>query len=274
MKILNLLALFSLLLFIVSCQKDSYLTDFYKLTHKEQIPPPGYELVWSDEFDGDSLDFSKWNYRLLGHRGEGYQAKEAISLDGQGHLMISTYVRNDTIFTGMIGTQNIFEKKYGYFECKARITQHQGHYPAFWLQSPRISATIDQARSIDSSSMYNGAEIDIFEYFNHGSTNRFVSHGIYYGGYGANIKQVGPWTGWAPKLEEGYHTFGLEWTPNEYTFNIDGYITWKTGRGVSGIPQYIILSDIVAQNEGSYIKEHHIHDVFLVDYVRVYNKVE
>ena len=34
--------------------------------HASSLLPDGYdfELVWSDEFDGDTLDTSKWDYRL------------------------------------------------------------------------------------------------------------------------------------------------------------------------------------------------------------------
>ena len=34
--------------------------------HAPSLLPDGYdfELVWSDEFDGDRLDESKWDYRL------------------------------------------------------------------------------------------------------------------------------------------------------------------------------------------------------------------
>lgn len=27
------------------------------------LPPPGYKLVWSDEFNGDALDTNQWDYR-------------------------------------------------------------------------------------------------------------------------------------------------------------------------------------------------------------------
>ena len=33
--------------------------------HAPSILPKGeWELVWSDEFDGDTLDTTKWDYRL------------------------------------------------------------------------------------------------------------------------------------------------------------------------------------------------------------------
>jgi len=45
----------------------------------------GYQRVWADEFDGTTLDLTKWEYRGLGTvRNLGRVAKETVSLDGKG----------------------------------------------------------------------------------------------------------------------------------------------------------------------------------------------
>ena len=48
-----------------------------------------WKLVWHDEFDGDKLDESKWDV-AEGRRRDGWWSRKAISLDGKGHLAIST----------------------------------------------------------------------------------------------------------------------------------------------------------------------------------------
>lgn len=40
-------------------------------------PPAGYRVIWSDEFDGDTLDLQKWDYRGLGPRRDG------VNVDGK-----------------------------------------------------------------------------------------------------------------------------------------------------------------------------------------------
>jgi hypothetical protein len=35
-------------------------------SHASDIPVEGYELTWSDEFSGNQLDRTKWDYRGLG----------------------------------------------------------------------------------------------------------------------------------------------------------------------------------------------------------------
>jgi len=62
-----------------------------------QIPVMGYKLIWSDEFDGDTLDKTKWAYRSLGPRRDAINVKETVSLDGQGHLVLTTQRNGDKI---------------------------------------------------------------------------------------------------------------------------------------------------------------------------------
>jgi beta-glucanase (GH16 family) len=81
------------------------------------IPVEGYELFWSDEFEGKSLDLEKWDYRGLGARRDAVNVKDAVSLDGEGHLVLTTKGVENEYHTAMIGTQGKFETTYGYFEC-------------------------------------------------------------------------------------------------------------------------------------------------------------
>ena len=64
-------------------------------------------LEWSDEFDGTTLDTTKWNYRLLGPRHDAINIENAVSVTN-GVLTITTYTEGGTNFTGMIGTENIY----------------------------------------------------------------------------------------------------------------------------------------------------------------------
>ena len=59
----------------------------------DQLPPApegkAWELVWQDEFDGTKLDESKWDVPN-NRRRDGWWSPKAVSLDGKGHLAIST----------------------------------------------------------------------------------------------------------------------------------------------------------------------------------------
>jgi beta-glucanase (GH16 family) len=54
-----------------------------------------------------------------------------------------------------------------------------------------------------------------------------------------------------PGVMEGFHTFGLLWTPDEYIFYVDGKETWRSkAGGVCQVPQYMLLSDEIGSWAG------------------------
>ncbi len=227
-----------------------------------QAKPPveNYTLSWSDEFDGTKLDRAKWDYRQLGPRRDAVNVKETVQLDGKGRLVLTTRKKGSQYQTAMIGTQGKFECRFGYFECRVKLQTQRGHWSAFWLQSPTISKTGDVKKY--------GTEIDIFEYLVKNKTQ--ILHNLHWDGYGKKHKHIGT-KKQIPKLNEGFHTIGLLWTPEQYVFYVDGKETWRTTKAVSHRTQYIILSLEVGKWAGD-IKTVKLPDHAIFDYVRVYRK--
>ena len=225
-------------------------------------PPRDENLVWSDEFGGTSLDLTKWGYRGLGPRKGGVNVKEAVSLDGKGHLVLTTSKVGGKYHTGMIGTQGKFERAFGYFECRVKLQAQHGHWSAFWLQSPRLGKVVGDTKQ-------SGTEIDIFEYLVKRGDK--IQHTLHWDGYGRDHKSAGHVHA-HPGLSKGWHTVGLEWTEDGYVFYVDGKATWRVSKGLSGTPQYIILSLEVGKWAGSIAKAR-LPDSVIFDYVRVYKKL-
>lgn len=220
----------------------------------------GYELVWQDEFEGLQIEQDKWNFRAEGTvRALATVSRRTIKLDGRGHVAISVIKDDDgKYYVGQLGTQGLFETTYGYFECRASMNSQLGPHVAFWLQSPDMGQGGEPA--------VNGAEIDVFEY--HRRTPGLVYHTVHWGGYGQNHRQEGaeiPVAG----IETGFHTFGLEWTPDEYIFYVDGKETWRTRTAVSRRAQYLILSTELTGWGGDPVRSQ-FPDEVVFDYVRVY----
>ncbi len=229
------------------------------LAGKPAAAPADGDLVWHDEFDGNSLDMKKWSYRQLGPRKGGFNVKEAVTLDGQGHLAITTTKAGNKYHTGMIGTQGKLERAFGYFECRVKLQAQPGHWSAFWMQSPRLGKVIGDVKQ-------SGTEIDIFEYLSKRGDK--IQHTLHWDGYGKDHKSAGKVVQ-SPGLTKGWHTVGLEWQKGEYVFYVDGKETWRTDKAVSHTPQYIILSMEVGKWAGDIAKAK-LPDSVLFDYVRVY----
>ena len=257
-----------------------------------------FELVWEDEFEGDSLDTSKWGFPWWEtERKGGYWHEDLVSVK-DGNLVITTayydeplenyYYENwhDRIdfddykegwYTGCIETRGKYEFCYGYFECRCILPKSSGMWSAFWMMNNGVS-------NVDGSGK-DGTEVDVFESMFYkdvwwGAGDAVVT-GIHYDGYGEDHKgdTIGKWL--ANNPYEEYNTYGVEWNENEYIFYINGVETGRLSTGgVSQNPEYLILSCEVAGANGIADADHNgvgkmSMDTdetaeFIVDYVRVY----
>lgn len=234
---------------------------FKPLSQTPFIPEKyGYELFWEDHFNGDKIDSDKWTVRGVGPRAVGFISSDAVNVKN-GFLELAAFEENDSIKVGAIGTQGKFMTKYGYFECKAQLQKSQGNWSAFWIQSTRIAEGEDPAKF--------GTEIDIFEFFKK-SGEDMVSHNLHWA-YGPNQKSIGGLLSYVKGVSEGFHTFGLEWTPEKYSFFVDGLKYYEVTEAISHIEEYMILSMELPQKMED-LANSTLPDVFIVDYVKVYKK--
>mgnify|MGYP006376071099 FL=1 len=231
---------------------------------KERYTPKklGYKLVWKDEFKGNKLNPQKWAIRGVGPRGIAFVSEEAVKVE-DGYLKLYALKKGDSLLGSAVGTEGLFMSKYGYYECRAQLQKSPGVWAAFWIQSTEISKGEDPA-------IY-GAEIDILEFFKKLGTD-IVSHNVHWA-YGPNQRTTRGMQSYLKGVSEGFHTFGLEWTPEKYIFYIDGYKFYEVTQGISHIEEYIILS-IEYPSTHEEIKNTVYPDVFIVDYVKVYQKKE
>jgi len=227
----------------------------------EFLPPAPagqrWELAWHDEFEGRTLDESKWN-RLGGKRRDGYWVKPDAYLNGKGSLVLRTRKDGDRYTCGAVNTRGKFEHAFGYYVARCRMPSQPGHWPAFWLMASGVSTVGDEGR--------DGTEIDIIEV--PWRDVRLTSN-LHWDGYGKEHRHAG--TNFCrPEVMKGWHTFGLLWSAKEYVFYVDGQETWRTSAGgVSQVPEFIELTEEIGEWGGD-IRKARLPDYFEVDYVRVY----
>jgi len=218
-------------------------------------------MVWYDEFEGSTLNEGKWE-RMNCPRRDAFWAKDDAYLDGKGCLVLRTQKDGDRFTSGAVRTKGKFEHRYGYWECRCQFPKQQGHWPAFWLMP--VTGLPDG--EVGGAA---GTEIDIMEKAY--QTDK-MNHALHWNGYGTHHKSaVQEMEGLG--LNEGFHTFGLWWTPKEYVFYVDGTETWRTkAGGASHAFSYAKLTEEIGPWAGK-ITEAALPDYFTVDYVRVYDTV-
>lgn len=237
-------------------------------------PVGAYRLAWHDEFDGTRLDATKWTQYAPGPRRDAVNVPEAVTLDRRGHLVITTSrvdvpdparpgATKPEYRTGMITTRDTYQTRYGYFEARIRFQREIGHWSAFWIQTPTMARPFgDPARA--------GVEIDVIEYLRNGDYPTKAQHTIHW-----DVRTPRQQRDFAaPVIEgigEGFHTFGVEWTPEVLVFYVDGKETWRTSKAVPQREEYMILSLEVGKWADDIAKAK-LPDSMEVDWVRVWKK--
>lgn len=255
-------------------------------------------LVWSDEFDGNSLDESKWGYQLgtrsvdgtkLGPESWGNGEKQCYTKDAlsvsDGTLKITARKLKEPLekrhyTSARIRTKNKFSRTYGYFEAKMKTPAIQGMWPAFWM--------VPQPTHPDGSgNEYGGwassGEIDIMEAC--GRLGNVVNTTLHYGGTWPRNKHKTHTTTLSSSTEE-WHIYGLEWRKDFFSWYIDGqkvftmtsdkWYSESATDGNSSAPFdkdfYIILNLAVGGkfDRGVLPPEDFVSATMEVDYVRVY----
>jgi beta-glucanase (GH16 family) len=248
--------------------------------------PPGWTLVWSDEFDGprdSAVNSNKWSFDVGGNGWgnkelETYTSRTANSHLEDGRLVIKTLKETfagpdnmTRLYTSArLVTKNKFSVAFGRFEARIRIPYGQGIWPAFWLLGDNIG----------TAGWPNCGEIDIMENIGkEPSIVRGTFHGPgYSGGSGVSASYTLPS---GKKFSDDFHVFAVEWEPNAMRFYVDKFLyATRTPSdlpaGTSWVfdhPFFIILNVAVG---GGWPGNPDATTVFpqqmLVDYVRVYQR--
>ena len=233
-----------------------------------------YELVWSDEFNGNYLDTNTWNYEIgtgswgWGNNEQQYYTDRNIKVSN-GTMKI-TAKRED--YGGMkytssrITTKNKKNFKYGKIEARIKMPKFKGVWPAFWMLGANQ----------DSVGWPKCGEIDIVEAINDENLVYGTLH--WFNDPGNNNADSGSSVAVADRTE--YHVYGVEWTADKLRWYVDGkvYRTMDVSNdSFSEVrKEYFVIFNMAigGQWPGYNIDETAFPATMEVDWVRAYKKVE
>lgn len=242
----------------------------------QELDLTGYEVVFEDEFDGDSLNTDVWEYRGSGPRRGGFNAESQVRVENGNMIITGDYQTDGTYgegwYTGMVKLRERYCK--GYFEIRCKVNAGSGYWSAFWLQ-----ADAPYTASVSKGGV-GGAEIDVFESTSYDNKlgRDSVCQTIHCAGVdgeqeGFQSERLGDFYG--NNIYTEYNTYGLEWTDTEYIFYINGVETRRTsfGNGVSEVPEDVIVSlEIPEEAKLAKLDKDTYSTEFIVDYVKIYQK--
>lgn len=247
-------------------------TDTVTTAPVTEAAPTDPNLLFEDNFDGTVLDDDKWELCPEWERQGNMDVwdDDMTSLDGEGHLVLRAEWNADEgrVHSGGVRTYGCFTAGYGYYEASIKFPVAPGTWGAFWMMCGNVAG--------EDGSAADGVEIDIIESINNeaGACN----HALHWDGYGDAHKQAGPGQFYDKNIYDGqFHTFGLERSPDGYTFYIDGEETWHADADTCApCPEegYIKLTVEAAAwaGAGTDASVASLPADMLVDYVRVYRE--
>jgi beta-glucanase (GH16 family) len=246
----------------------------------QTLPSKNYELVWNDEFDGDSgtaPSDSKWTYDIgTGQNGWGNNELQSytnnsrnISKDGLGHLVITAIKDGSGNYTSArIKTEGLFSQQYGRIEARIKTPTGSGIWPAFWMLGSNIKDV----------GWPQCGEIDIMEQKGKFSNITYGSlHGPGYSGGEAISTAYGLQN---DRFDMNFNIYAVEWDANQIDFYVNNYLYKRVkpsdipGEWVFNQPFFIIMNVAVG---GNFVGPPNINTPFpcsmYIDYIRVYKEL-
>ena len=220
------------------------------------ITAQAQDPVWSDEFNGSTVDQSTWSFNTGGSgNGNGelqfYTASSDNAYIEDGNLVIAAR-REDyegkQFTSARLRTLGKFAFKYGTLEARIKLPDvANGLWPAFWMMGNNFGEVgWPQCGETDILEVGYKAAID------DGTVNKSVSAALHW------WHESGDWSDWlqadfsdhttiSTNFYEDYHSFKCEWTPSEIVISIDDieYFTMDiTDPNLSEFhnPNYIIMN--------------------------------
>jgi beta-glucanase (GH16 family) len=247
-------------------------------------PPPGYQLVWSDEFsqDPDGLpDPAKWSYEegFIRNNESQYYTKARLENARVEHGQLVIEARQESFpnpsskgprmasyTSAALETTGKADWQYGRFEVKAQLPAGKGVWPAIWTLGSNIKQ-VGWPRC---------GEIDIMELVGkepgiiHGTLHYFID-----GKHKSNGGQIP-----VGLPDAAFHVYAAEWTPDRIDLFVDDkkYVSFDVNQATTDDgnpfrqPHFLILNLALGGTWGGPIDDSIFPQRMTIAYVRVYQK--
>ena len=224
------------------------------------VEKAGWELIFQDEFEGDTLKSHWWAQEAerVGEFAYFTGRKENVSVDS-GRLNI--VVRKESFkkykYTGGLVFFNRGIEPNSYVETACRIPKGDGLWPAFWFWT-------------GADSTYQ--EMDVME--NYGQKTKEYDASHHY--WNDELKKRETfWTGVFPKdsnkvavdLSSELHVFAVEWMDNKVRYFMDNVVVFEFTKFIPKKYLNLILGMGLKKKPKKRVK---LPAKFEIDYVRVY----
>ncbi|MEO0803170.1 MAG: family 16 glycosylhydrolase [Cyanobacteria bacterium J06642_2] len=235
-----------------------------------------WELVFNDEFDGNSLNLDYWSTSFwwggrtnYANNEDQYYIDDALVVENG---VLSIVAQEETIqafapvdqgdlfdyTSGIVSGHDKRAFTNGYFEIRAKVPSGQGLWPAFWMLS---------------ADKVWPPEIDILEMQGHDTSTLYASlHGTDETGNDYTLNQGSLVT--QEDLSQDFHTYGAQWNENEIIWYLDGVEFFRTANTLPEGAMYLLANLAVGGWAGEVDASTMFPATFDIDYIRVYQDAD
>lgn len=212
-------------------------------------PSLGKTLVFSDDFNGDKLDETKWS--VVGSR----DVISFVKFGKEGALRIGLKTGVDMIQSNSVSTRGKFSQQYGYFAASMRMNASDGHTGVFRVASDDEKTTPSISVSFHSTGK---------ERFNPWARATVES----------GTQDFRPDKA-LPPMKSGdaskkFHTYGILWTDKAFTWYIDGKVVHKLERKEFTRPMNVTLTHRILEEDRPRLVLKTLPDDVDIDWIKVW----
>ena len=269
---MRLTVLFCIQLFVFGSTVNS--------TVQSQPPKKSYQLVWSDEFNGQGLpDSTKWGYDVgTGSWGWGNNEQQYYTKDSLGNAKVSNGVLTITARNQKMGDKKYTSARlvtrgkaawtYGKIEVRAKLPKGLGTWPAIWMLGTNIDSV--------GIGWPQCGEIDIMEHT--GSRASKIDASVHTKNFNWPKNTQKTAATFLSDYGDAFHNYQLIWDAQTIVISIDDkplLTLHNDGTGKNSWPFndpcYLLLNLAMGGNYAGYeIDEKSLPATMQIDYVRVY----
>ncbi|HZK79647.1 MAG TPA: glycoside hydrolase family 16 protein, partial [Humisphaera sp.] len=237
--------------------------------------------TFDDEFDGTSLDLTKWNNQGPNYYdNQSHWSKNNVIVGGgvaRLHYEKKTGRQNDSpagkesaYASGYLDTYGKWAQRYGYFEARMKLPRAPGLWPAFWMMPDRGEKAGSQGARQRTSD--GGMEFDIMEHLTRWGPCRY-NIAMHWDGYGKSHKQVGTEKIYLQPDKDGFIVSGILWTPGVMVLYGNGHevARWEDPR-VSSVASDLMFTLPMGGWDNNALDDARLPADFEIDYVRVWQR--
>lgn len=213
-------------------------------------PASNMKLAFSDDFEGDKLDTTKW-----AAQGDPTAVTffKAAKVSG---IRIALIKKEDMIQSNGITTRGKFEQTRGYFEASMKMPAYKGHTGNFSLRGK------DEKVIPFIHALWEGTGAD-----NLAPWARYLDdkgqHDLRAEGAGNKILKAG-------EPSKKFNTYGILWTEKAFTWFVNGKQIHKADRALGDAPMSLSISHRVGEWERPNLNLKQLPDDLEVDWVKAW----